>query len=37
VFARCSAALFDSDRDNERLQRARTLAELFDLRNERAR
>jgi nucleotidyltransferase/DNA polymerase involved in DNA repair len=37
VFARCSAALFDSDRDDERQQRARTLAELFDLRDERAR
>jgi hypothetical protein len=36
VFARCSAALFDSDRDDERQQRARGLAELFDLRNERA-
>jgi len=32
VFTRCSAALFDSDRDDERHHRARTLAELFDLR-----
>ena len=36
VFTRCSAALFDSDRDDERQHRARMLAELFDLRNERA-
>src|SRR6266446_6735082 len=36
VFARCSAALFDSDRDDERHHRARMLAELFDLRKERA-
>ena len=37
VFTRCSAVLSDSDRDNEREQRARMLVELFDLRNERAR
>jgi len=36
VFERCSAALFDSDRDDERQQRARALAEVFDLRKERA-
>ncbi len=36
VFTRCSAALFDSDRDDERQLRARMLAELFDLRKERA-
>ena len=36
VFTRCSAALFDSDRDDERQHRARMLAELFDLRKERA-
>ena len=37
VFTRCSAALFDSDRDDEERQlRARMLAELFDLRKERA-
>ena len=36
VFTRCSAALFDSDRDDERQHRARMLAELFDVRNERA-
>ena len=36
VFAHCSAALFDSDRDDARYHRARTLAELFDLRRERA-
>jgi nucleotidyltransferase/DNA polymerase involved in DNA repair len=35
VFTRCSAALFGSDRDDERLLRARMLAELFDLRKER--
>ena len=34
VFTRCSAALFDSDRDDERQLRARMLAELFDLRKE---
>jgi hypothetical protein len=32
VFTRCSAALFDSDRDDERQDRARMLAELVDLR-----
>jgi len=36
VFARCSAALLDSDRDDERHHRARVLAELFDLHKERA-
>ena len=36
VLSHCSTALFDSDRDDERQQRARMLAELFDLRNERA-
>jgi len=36
VFTRCSAALFDSDRDDERQLRSRMLAELFDLRKERA-
>ena len=36
VFTSCSAALFDSDRDDERQLRARMLAELFDLRKERA-
>jgi len=36
VFTRCSAALFDSDQDDERQHRARMLAELFDVRNERA-
>ena len=36
VFTHCSAALFDSDRDDERQLRARMLAELFDLRKERA-
>ena len=36
VFTHCSAALFDSDRDDERQHRARMLAELFDLRKERA-
>ena len=36
VFTRCSAALFDSERDDERQLRARMLAELFDLRKERA-
>src|SRR3989454_150673 len=36
VFARCSAALLDSDRDDERHDRARMLAELFGLRKERA-
>ncbi len=34
VFARCSAALFDPGRDDERQHRARMLAELFDLRLE---
>ena len=34
VFTHCSAALFDSDRDDERQHRARMLAELFDLRKE---
>jgi hypothetical protein len=34
VFTRCSAALFDSDRDAECQLRARMLAELFDLRLE---
>lgn len=34
VFARCSAALFDPDRDDERQHRVRMLAELFDLRLE---
>jgi hypothetical protein len=34
--ARETAALFDSDRDDERQDRARMLAELFDLRKERA-
>jgi hypothetical protein len=32
VFTRCSAALLDSDRDDERQHHARMLAELFDLR-----
>ena len=36
VFTRCSAALSDSARDDERHLRARMLAELFDLRKERA-
>jgi nucleotidyltransferase/DNA polymerase involved in DNA repair len=36
VFSRCSAALVDSNRDDERQHRARMLAELFDLRYERA-
>ena len=36
VFTRCEAALFDSDQDDERQLRARMLAELFDLRKERA-
>ena len=36
VLSHCSTALFDSDRDDERQQRARMLAELFDLRQERA-
>jgi nucleotidyltransferase/DNA polymerase involved in DNA repair len=34
VFTGCSAALFGSDRDDERQLRARMLAELFDLRLE---
>jgi Glutamyl-tRNAGlu reductase, dimerisation domain len=36
VFASCSAALFDSDGNDERHHRARMLAELFELRKERA-
>jgi hypothetical protein len=36
VFARCSAALFDADRDDERHHRASMLAQLFDLRKGRA-
>jgi hypothetical protein len=36
VFTRCSAALFESDQDDERQLRARMLADLFDLRKERA-
>jgi nucleotidyltransferase/DNA polymerase involved in DNA repair len=36
VFARCSTALLDSNRDDERHHRARMLADLFDLHKERA-